>query len=100
MPAGSAAIEALTVVSVEGAASGSTSVYVNPVKGAENKYFYKVGAAPLDYPAYGEIISQTSWDGTAEIVATSGQQIMIIETDAPGKALKAGAATVTAKAGS
>ena len=98
MPAGSAAIEALTVVSVEGEASGSTAVYINPVKGAENKYFYKVGAAPLDYPAYGEVISQTSWDGSSDITATAGQQIMIIETDTDGKALKAGVATVTAKA--
>ena len=98
MPAGSAAIEALTVVSVEGATSGNTAVYVNPVKGAENKYFYKVVTAPLDYPAYGEVISQTSWDGSAEIAATTGNQIMIIETDADGKALKAGVATVTAKA--
>ena len=98
MPAGSAAIEALTVVSVEGATSGNTAVYVNPVKGAENKYFYKVGTAPLDYPAYGEVISQTSWNGSAEIAATTGNQIMIIETDTDGKALKAGVATVTAKA--
>lgn len=98
MPDGSAAIEPLTVVSVEGETSGSTAVYVNPVKGAENKYFYKVGAAPLDYPAYGEVISQTSWDSAAEITATAGQQIMIIETDADGKALKAGVATVTSKA--
>ena len=98
MPDGSAAIEPLTVVSVEGEAPGNTAVYVNPVKSAGNKYFYKAGTAPLDYPAYGEVISQTSWDGAAEITATAGQQIMIIETDADGKALKAGVATVTAKA--
>lgn len=98
MPDGSSAIEPLTVVSVEGEASGNTAVYVNPVKEAENKYFYKVGDAPLDYPAYKEVISQTSWDGTAEIAATTGQQIMIIETNAAGMALKAGVATVIAKA--
>lgn len=98
MPDGSAAIEPLTVVSVAGESSGDTAVYVNPVKTGMNLYFYKTGEAPLTYPAYGEVISQTAWDGTADIASVSGQQIMIIETDADGKALKAGVATVTAKA--
>lgn len=97
MPDGSAALEPLTVVSVAGASSG-TNVYVNPVKGASNKYFYKTGDAPLVYPAYGEVITQTAWDGSAVITATTGKQIMIIETDSAGKALKAGVATVTAHA--
>lgn len=94
MPDGTAALEPLTVVSV-GAGSGQTNVYVNPVLGSSNKYFYKVGAAPLAYPAYGEVITATTWNGSAAITATAGQEIMIIETDADGKALKAGVATVT-----
>lgn len=98
MPDGTDAIAPLTVVSVEGSASGKTAVYVNPAKGSGNKYFYKAGDAPLAYPAYGEVISQTSWDGSAEISATAGQQVMIIETDSTGKALKAGTAVVTVKA--
>lgn len=98
MPDGNAALGTLTVVSVEGESSGQTNVYVNPPKDADNKYFYKTGAAPLAYPAYGEIITQTSWDGSAAITATTGDQIMVIETDTAGKALKAGIATVTAKA--
>ena len=99
MPAGTSSLEPLTVVSVEGTTAGDTSVYVNPAKESGNQYFYKTGEAPLSYPAFGEDISQTSWDGEAEIAATTGQQIMIIETDAEGKAQKAGVATVTAKAG-
>ena len=99
MPDGSAALEPLSVVSVEGTSAGQTNLYVNPVKGESNKYFYKTGAAPLAYPGYGEVISQTSWDGSAAITATTGNQIMVIETDADGKALKAGVAKVTAKAG-
>lgn len=94
MPTGTAALEPLTVVSVAGGA-GQTNVYVNPVKGSGNKYFYKTGAAPLAYPAYGEVVSSTAWDGEEAITATAGQQIMIIETDADGKALKAGVASVT-----
>lgn len=98
MPDGNAALGTLTVVSVEGESSGQTNVYVNPAKGAGNKYFYKTGAAPLTYPAYGEVITQTSWDGSAVITATTGNQIMVIETDTGGKALNVGTATVTAKA--
>ena len=98
MPDGSAAIEALTVVSVAGGSAGQTNVYVNPAKGGSNKYFYKTGEAPLAYPGYGEVISQTSWDGEVAITATTGDQIMIIETDSAGKALKAGVATVTSHA--
>ena len=96
MPDGSAAIEPLTVVSVAGASAGQTNVYVNPAKEGSNKYYYKTGVAPLAYPAYGETISQTEWDGEAAISGlTGGQQIMVIETDSTGKALKAGVATIT-----
>lgn len=96
MPDGTSALESLTVVSVAGTSPGNTSVYVNPVLGAGNKYFYKTGTAPIPYPAYNEVISQTSWDGTSDISGlTGGQQIMVIETDSNGKALKAGVATIT-----
>ena len=98
MPDGSAALESLTVVSVAGASSGQTSIYVNPVLEASDKYFYRTGAAPLAYPSYGENISETSWDGTSPISGlTAGNQIMIIETDAEGKALKAGVAEIIVK---
>lgn len=99
MPDGTAALETLTVVSVAGATSGGTDIYVNPVLGAGDRYFYKTGAAPLNYPSYGEVISQTSWDGTSELTGlNAGNQIMIIETDSAGKALKAGVAEVTVNA--
>ena len=94
MPDGTAALGKLTVVSVDGASSGPTNIYVNPVLESTDKYFYTLGDAPLAYPAYGEVITQTTWDGEAAITATAGQQIMIIETDSTGKALKAGVAMV------
>ena len=96
MPEGTTAIEPLTVVSVAGSSAGASSVYVNPAKEGSDKYFYKTGAAPLAYPSYGEVISQTEWNGSSEISGlTAGNQIMIIETDSDGKALKAGVATIT-----
>ena len=98
MPNGSAALAPLTVVSVAGATTGSMKIYVNPAKEGSDKYYYKTGAAPLAYPAYGETISATEWDGSEEITGlTAGNQIMIIETDSSGKALKAGTAQVTTK---
>lgn len=98
MPDGTAALETLTVVSVAGATNGGTNIYVNPALEASDKYYYKSGVAPLAYPAYGEVISSTEWDGAEEITGlTSGNQIMIIETDSNGKALKAGVAEITTK---
>lgn len=96
MPEGSAALEPLTIVSVAGSNNTSTQIYVNPTLTSGNKYFYKTGQAPLTYPSYGEAISETSWDGTSAISGvTAGQEIMIIETDSNGSALKAGQAVVT-----
>lgn len=99
MPQGTSSLEPLTVVSVEGTSAGQTMAYVNPVKTGSNKYFYKVGEAPLVYPSYGQVISETEWNGMDAISGTTGQQIMVIETDSAGKALKAGVATISAKAG-
>ena len=40
----------------------------------------------------------TAWDGTADITAATGKTITIVECGSDYKALKAGSATVTAKA--
>ena len=58
-------------------------------------YMYKT-AATVTLPTYGEVISTgyTSWNGTSDITATSGNQIAIIEVDTSNKALKGGLATV------
>ena len=41
----------------------------------------------------------TTWDGSAAITATTGNEIMLVETDVTGHALKAGTAVITAKEG-
>lgn len=98
MPDGTAALEPLTVVSVAGTTVGGTNVYVNPSLESSGKYYYKAGEAPLAYPAYGESVTETEWDGSDELAGlTAGNQIMIIETDSEGKALKAGVAEITTK---
>ena len=102
MPEGSAALGVLTMVSVAGETNGKTAVYINPAKSAGNEYRYKTGAAgTVDYPAYNEDCSSlTSWDGSSEITAATGNKILIVECDSQHKALKAGIAAVTSKSGS
>lgn len=98
MPEGTAALGGLTVVSVAGASSGETAVYVNPGKAPGNSYKYVTGEAPLEYPAYGTAPAGTAWNGTDEISAATGNEIMVIECNSAGNAVKAGVATVTAAA--
>ena len=97
MPKGTAALSTLTVVSVAGTSAGDTAVYVNPEKESGNTYKYVTGVAPLEYPTYGVAPSGTTWDGEEEITATTGNEIMVIECDSNGNAVKVGTAIVTAK---
>lgn len=93
------ALGALTVTSAEGGTSGKTALTVTPAKAAGNGYKYKT-AASVTPPAYGAACTTgyTAWDGSAEITATTGQKILVVEVTADNKARAAGIATVTAKA--
>lgn len=88
----------LTVTSVAGTESGDTKITVNPAKeNAGNVYKYKVAADALTV-GYGQNLRNwTSWDGKADIKATTGQKITVVECDGTYKALNAGSASVTAK---
>lgn len=90
----------LVVVSLAGTVSGQTQIYVNPALGGSNSYKYKTGAN-VDLPLYDDVLTTgwTAWDGDAEIVATTGHQIVIAEVvTATNAARKAGRATVTSMA--
>lgn len=88
----------LTVNSVAGTASGDTKITVNPAKeNAGNVYKYKV-AADAATVGYGQNLRNwTTWDGKADIKATTGQKITVVECDGTYKALNAGSTSVTAK---
>lgn len=77
-------------------ASGKTELTVTPPKGPDNSYWTKVGSS-LTLPKYHEVIGTgggyATWDGTAEITATSGQEVMVVEVDSSNRALKAGKTT-------
>ena len=86
----------LKVVSVAGAA-GKTLIYVNPALTGGNTYVYKT-AASVDLPALDTVLTTgwTAWNGAAEITATTGNEIAIVEINATNEAVKGGLATVTA----
>lgn len=85
----------LTVTSVAGTNSGDTKITVEPAKATGNSYKYKT-ASSVDIPTYGSTVSgYTSWDGSADITATTGNDIVIVELDANSKVVKAGKTTVT-----
>lgn len=88
----------LTVNSVAGTASGDTKITVNPAKeNTGNVYKYKVGVSETAVTYGQNLRNWTSWDGKADIKATTGQKITVVECDGTYKALNAGSTSVTAK---
>lgn len=88
----------LTVASAAGTATGDTKITVNPAKeNPNNVYKYKVAADAVTV-GYGQNLRNWStWDGKADIKATTGQKITVVECDGTYKALNAGSVSVTAK---
>ena len=93
-------IGAIAVASSAGTAVGSTKITVTPAVTEGNHYMYRVGTG-LVLPYYdqstGAEEGYTAWDGSADITAATGQQILIVETDENDNAKKAGIAVVTAR---
>lgn len=89
----------LTVTSAAGGTSGNTKITVNPAKeNANNVYKYKVATEAVTV-GYGQNLRNwTTWDGKADVKATTGQKITVVECDGTYKALNAGSTSVTAKA--
>ena len=85
----------LTVTSAAGTTTGKTAVTVTPAKAEGNSYKIKMAANPT-LPEYDAVISggYSNWDGEAEIEATAGQKIVVVEVDGSNKAKKAGEATI------
>lgn len=89
----------LTVTSEPSATeSGKTKISVSPAKQAGNSYKYKTAAA-VEMPLYDDLCTTgwTSWNGTAEITATTGHEIVIVEVNADNLARKVGKAIVASK---
>lgn len=88
----------LTVTSAAGTESGDIKVTVTPAVTSGNSYKYKIGEM-LDIPVKGQNVKGwKAWDGASDITAVSGDEIVVVECDESYRAVKAGKATVTAKA--
>lgn len=88
----------LTVTSAAGTATGDTKVTISPAKAEGNSYKYKAADAETSVK-YGQSVKTWSvWDGTSDITAATGKKITVVECDSEFRAVKAGTATVTAKA--
>lgn len=95
----SAALGTLTVQSAAGSSSGKTTITVNPPASKGNTYVYQTGST-VTLPTYGQTMSGWStWDGSSDIAATTGNEIGIVEVNASNQAVAAGKTTVTANAG-
>ena len=92
-------LDNLTVTSAASSTtSGKTKLTVSPALTSGNSYKYKVADNAV-LPAAGQSVkSWTAWNGTDEITAATGKVICVVECDSAYRALKAGVATVTAKA--
>lgn len=88
---------ALTVQSAAGTADGTTALTVTPEKTGTNTYRYMLGTA-LELPEYNADCSgMTAWDGSADIAAQTGQQVLVVEVTADGYARAAGITDVEVK---
>lgn len=96
-----ARIGSLQVQSAAGTETGTTTITVTPEKTGENVYMYKTGTS-LELPVYNDVCNASngwkSWNGTDDITAASGQDIVVAEVDPETYIVqKAGKATVTIK---
>lgn len=92
-------LDNLTVTSAASSTtSGKTKLTISPTLTSGNSYKYKVADNAV-LPAAGQSVKGwTAWNGTDEIAAATGKEICVVECDSAYRALKAGVATVTAKA--
>ena len=92
-------LDNLTVTSAANSTtSGKTKLTISPALTSGNSYKYKVADNAV-LPAAGQSVKGwTAWNGTDEITAATGKEICVVECDSAYRALKAGVATVTAKA--
>ena len=87
----------MTVTSTAGTTSGNTKLSISPGKlNASNTYSYKT-AASVDLPKLQSTVTgYTTWDGSAEISATSNNEIVVVELDTNSKVVRVGKTKVTA----
>lgn len=94
-----ASLEDLTVTSTAGTTNGTTALEVSPELTEGRSYRYKTGPTVQMPVLYQDLSDWTDWDGTTDVTATTGDQIVVAEIDSIGLCMAAGSTTVTSKAG-
>lgn len=69
---------------------------MSPAKASGNVYKYKVGTAAQSVDWGDNVQNWTLWDGEADITASSGKVITVVEADSSYKAVGVGSVTVVA----
>lgn len=87
---------ALTVTSQAGTGVGNTEIEVSPARLVGNAYVYKLDAVAPALPKLFDVLTTgwTSWDGLADIAATTGHTITVAEINAENKCIRVGQAVV------
>lgn len=95
-----AIIGSLNVTSAAGSTTGKTAISITPSVINGDSYMYKA-SSNVTLPELDDVCNvaagYTAWNGTDEITATSGNEILIVEVDSSFKAVKAGKATIVTK---
>lgn len=92
-------LKSLTVTSAAGTKVGDTKITITEPLADGRTYKYKAGAT-VTTPVLNQIATSgyTTWNGTADITAATGNTILIVEVDMANRVKASGTATVTAKA--
>lgn len=91
-------LKTLKVTSTVGTKPGDTKIAVTPTATGGNTYKYKIGEN-MDVPVKGQNVKGWAvWDGSSDITAETGKEIVVVECDSNYKTVGAGKTTVTAKA--
>lgn len=91
-----ASLDELVVTSTAGSSSGKTAVQVTPELTEGRSYRYRTGAGVKMPVLYQDLSDWEKWDGSTEITAVTGDQIVVAEVDSLGLCMAAGSAVVTA----
>ena len=87
----------LTLTSVAGSESGKTKVTVNPTKGGSHTYKAKTATTVTMPYVDADLTDWEEWNGTDDIAAVTGDDLVVVEVDSNRKAKKAGKVVVFAK---
>ena len=91
------AANVFVIASAAGTASGNTKITVTGAN-ATGALLYKTGASLALPKLNAATTGYTAWDGLADITATTGHDIVVVQADALGKVENAGKTVVVSKA--